>query len=213
MNKAFRLMLCLSVFAGLLLCAGLRVEAQSSVVNWIRLVPPANKDSVRLPQLPEIPRKVFITIPVPIFQQGQQELLQPPFAFSGDTVTMLQGAIMKRLGARYRYTGSDDRGYDCSGFVWRVFQDVGADFERAAARTLWRQLPEAGSDEIKQFGTLVFFNGLKHIGIVRDANTFYHSSRSQGVTISPFDGYWEKRITGFRRLPTLIFPIAPKSAE
>ncbi len=209
-------MLCLSLFAGSLLCARLRVEAQSSVANWIRsanLANTANTDSAKLPQLPEIPRKVFVdftTIPLPTFQYG---MLQPPFAFSGDTVTVLQGAILKRLGIRYKYTGSDDRGYDCSGFVWRVFHDVGADFERVAARTLWHQLPEASSDEIGQFGTLVFFNSLKHIGIVRDANTFYHSSRSQGVTISPFAGYWGKRINGFRRSPMPILPVAPEAPK
>jgi cell wall-associated NlpC family hydrolase len=93
-----------------------------------------------------------------------------------------------------------------------VFKEAGADFDRVAARTLWEQLPEATDDEIAQFGTLVFFNGLKHIGIVRNADSFYHASRSQGVTLSYFDGYWERRITGYRRAPALIFPIPPRPA-
>lgn len=206
-------MLCLFLFAGLLLCARLRVEAQAGDANWIRPAPPATVDPAKLPRLPEVPRITFgdfTTLPLPSFQFG---MLQPPFAFSGGTVMVLQSAILKRLGIRYKYTGSDDRGYDCSGFVWRVFQDVGADFERVAARTLWRQLSEATADEIKQFGTLVFFNGLKHIGIVRDENTFYHSSRSQGVTVSTFDGYWGKRVTGFRRSPMPVFPLAPEAPK
>jgi cell wall-associated NlpC family hydrolase len=116
---------------------------------------------------------------------------------------LLKGAIARRLGIRYRFNGEDDRGYDCSGFIWSVFRDAGADFERTNARALWQQLPKATNDETKQFGTIVFFRGLKHVGIVRDAESFYHASRSKGVTISYFDDYWRKRITGFRRAPKI----------
>jgi cell wall-associated NlpC family hydrolase len=221
MNKAFRLMLCLPLVAGVSLCARLRAEAQSSAVNWIRAAVPetaANSNSARLPQLPEVkPAELqrlvfgnFTTLPLPALQPGLPQL---PFAFAGEPVTMLQGAILKRLGIRYKFTGSDDRGYDCSGFVWRVFRDAGAEFERVAARTLWHQLPEVSGIEARQFGTLVFFNGLKHIGIVRDAETFYHSSRSHGVTISTFAGYWGKRITGFRRSPVPILPPPPDALK
>ena len=136
-------------------------------------------------------------------------LLPPslPFnPFGNDPASVLRAAIMKRLGIRYRFYGTDDKGYDCSGFVWRVFKEAGIDFERVAARSLWQQLPEVSGDEIKQFGTLVFFNDLKHVGIVRDTETFYHASTSKGVTISNFAGYWEKRITGFRRVPLALLP-------
>ena len=74
---------------------------------------------------------------------------------------------------------------------------------------LWQELPEAKGEETTQFGTLVFFNGLKHIGIVRDADSFYHASRKQGVTLSYFSGYWERRITGYRRAPVSVVPTPP----
>ena len=141
------------------------------------------------------------------------QLLNPPLSFSNDPAALLRAAILKRLGIRYRFYGTNDAGYDCSGFVWRVFQDAGADFQRVAARSLWQQLPEATSDEIKQFGTLVFFNDLKHVGIVRDAQSFFHASSSKGVTISEFAGYWEKRITGYRRAPLALLPELMKAVE
>lgn len=131
------------------------------------------------------------------------ELPVPPQLFLHETTSLLYHEIAKRLGVRYRFRGSDDSGYDCSGFVWRVFQSAGGDFDRVAARTLWSQLPEANPDEKEQFGTLVFFNGLRHVGIVRDAKTFYHASRTHGVTLSSYDGYWGRRITGFRRAPAI----------
>lgn len=140
-------------------------------------------------------------------------LLKLPTPFGNDPAAMLRSAILNKLGIRYRFYGTDDNGYDCSGFVWRVFQEAGIDFERVAARSLWSQLPEAVGEETKQFGTLVFFNDLKHVGIVRDAQTFYHASSSKGVTISEFAGYWEKRITGYRRAPLSLLPQFLKAVE
>ena len=84
---------------------------------------------------------------------------------------------------------------------WQVFQNAGIDFERTSARSLWNEFePVSGEDRYK-FGTLVFFNRLGHIGIVVNEEGFYHASSSQGITYSKFEGYWEKRIVGFRRIP------------
>jgi cell wall-associated NlpC family hydrolase len=116
---------------------------------------------------------------------------------------LLYGAIQDRLGLPYRSSGTDDRGYDCSGFVWRVFQDVGIDLSRTSARSLWEILPEATGEEEMQFGTLVFFKGLNHVGIVRDGYSFYHASTSQGVVRSFYSGYWGDRVIGFRRVPLM----------
>jgi len=115
--------------------------------------------------------------------------------------------IQSRLGIPYLYGSTGPNRYDCSGFVWSVFRDAGIDFERSSARTLWAaSIPVEGDDKYK-FGTLVFMNGLGHMGIVADENGFYHASSSKGITYSPFKGYWEKRIVGFRRLPVMPQPI------
>lgn len=116
----------------------------------------------------------------------------------------LYDAIQDRLGIPYRANGTDDRGYDCSGFVWKVYQEAGIDLKRTSARTLWERLPEADEKDETEFGTLVFFEGLGHVGIVRDGYSFYHASTSQGVTrsfYSDYSNYWGKRIIGFRRVP------------
>jgi len=114
---------------------------------------------------------------------------------------MMMAAIDTRMGAPYVYGSSGPRVFDCSGFVWSVFQSAGVNFERGSARGFWTSFEPVGEDEKYKFGTLVFFNNLKHVGIVADANGFYHASTSQGVTYSRFDGYWGSRITGFRRVP------------
>jgi cell wall-associated NlpC family hydrolase len=119
---------------------------------------------------------------------------------SAITEARLYAAIQERLGLPYRTRGTDNRGYDCSGFVWRVFQEAGIDFERSSARTLWQNLPEADEDEKTNFGTLVFFKGLNHVGVVRDAYSFYHVSSTKGVVRSFYSEYWGNRVIGFRRI-------------
>lgn len=112
----------------------------------------------------------------------------------------MERSIQSKLGIPYRYGSSGPSRYDCSGFVWSVFSESGMGFTRESAAGLWRtSIPVEGDDKFK-FGTLVFFNGLGHIGIVADANGFYHASSSKGITYSKFEGYWAKRIVGFRKL-------------
>ena len=114
---------------------------------------------------------------------------------------LILAAIDQRLGARYSWGASGPSAFDCSGFVWSIFQSAGITFERGSARTLWARFTPATPDEQYKFGTLVFFSGLAHIGVVADEHGFYHASRHHGVVYSPFNDYWLSRIDGFRRVP------------
>jgi len=115
-------------------------------------------------------------------------------------------AIDERLGAHYSRGATGPSTFDCSGFVWSTFHSAGIDFERGSARTLWRRFTAAAPEEQFKFGTLVFFSGLAHVGIVADAHGFYHASRHRGVIYSPFNDYWLSRIDGFRRVPVAATP-------
>ena len=114
---------------------------------------------------------------------------------------LMSSAIDQRLGARYSWGAAGPSRFDCSGFVWSTFKSIGIDFERSSARTLWARFAPAAPDDKFKFGTLVFFSGLKHIGIVADEHGFYHASRTHGVVYSTFNDYWVSRIDGFRRVP------------
>ena len=114
---------------------------------------------------------------------------------------LLLTAIEERLGTPYRWGATGPDRFDCSGFVWSIFQEAGINFERASARTLFARFSAPLPEEQFKFGTLVFFSGLAHVGVVADANGFYHASRHHGVIYSKFDDYWTKRIDGFRRVP------------
>ncbi|MET0647252.1 MAG: C40 family peptidase [Pyrinomonadaceae bacterium] len=124
-----------------------------------------------------------------------------PTAKFGFVERTMLAAIEERLGVPYRMGTEGPYRYDCSGFVWSVFQQAGVAFERTSARTLWNDFAPPTAEEKYKFGTLVFFNNLHHVGIVADENGFYHASTSRGVVYSRFDDYWTKRLSGFRRVP------------
>ncbi len=114
---------------------------------------------------------------------------------------LLLTAIQTRLGSSYHYGSVGPDTFDCSGFVWSTFQEAGLSFTRGPARSYWATMPAATKEEQTRFGTLVFFSGLAHVGIVADEKGFYHASRHHGVIYSPFNDYWLARIDGFRRVP------------
>ena len=118
----------------------------------------------------------------------------------GRVERLMLTAIEERLGTPYRMGATGPNRYDCSGFVWSVFQQAGVSFERATARGLWAEFAPVAAGEQFKFGTLVFFRNLRHVGIVADADGFFHAS-SHGVVYSRFNDYWTKRISGFRRVP------------
>ncbi len=114
----------------------------------------------------------------------------------------LLSSIQAKIGIPYRYGSTGPNAYDCSGFVWSVFNESGFYFERSSAKTLWENSTPVEGDARYKFGTLVFFNRFGHIGIVADSEGFYQASSSKGITYSKFEGYWAKRIVGFRQLST-----------
>ncbi len=114
----------------------------------------------------------------------------------------LYSAIQSKIGLPYRYGSNGPNSYDCSSFVWKVFEMAGLSITRSSARSYYSTFEPVYGDDRYKFGTLVFLNKLGHVGIVADANGFYHASSSKGITYSKFAGYWEKRVVGFRKIPT-----------
>jgi len=125
---------------------------------------------------------------------------------------LLLDAIDERLGSPYRWGSTGPNRFDCSGFVWSTFHTAGIDFERGSARTLWSRFAAPAPEDQFKFGTLVFFSGQTHVGIVVDEHGFYHASRHHGVVYAPFNKYWTSRVDGFRSVP-LPAPAQPQTAR
>ncbi|MBA2340904.1 MAG: C40 family peptidase [Pyrinomonadaceae bacterium] len=191
-----------------------RVFALSLVLGLFTSIATAQESNLRLPQLSAVTNDsngasrlendaIIISLAEPVGREVSSPLTSAP-AVSSTTARfnqMLIAAIDQRLGSPYVWGATGPRVFDCSGFVWSAFGSAGIRFDRTSARTLWTQFAPARDDEKYRLGTLVFFNGLTHVGIVADEHGFYHASSSKGVTYSTFKGYWAGRIDGFRRIP------------
>lgn len=110
----------------------------------------------------------------------------------------------KQLGVPYRFGGSTPAGFDCSGFLYYIFKEVGIVLPRTSSDQY-----NVG-DKIKksdlQIGDLVFFEtykpGPSHSGIYVGDRKFIHASSNVGITISSVDDphYWSSRYLGARRI-------------
>jgi peptidoglycan DL-endopeptidase LytE len=104
----------------------------------------------------------------------------------------------KYIGTRYVWGGVTPSGFDCSGFIEYVFNNVGVSFPRTVA-SQWSATASVG---FPNPGDLVFFEtykkGPSHVGIYIGGNQFIHSS-SHGVRIDNMtSSYWESKFISAR---------------
>jgi len=109
------------------------------------------------------------------------------------------------MGIRYRYGGeSPATGFDCSGFVRYVFNQIGTALPRRAV-DISQSGRNVDRDEL-QPGDLVFFNTLRrpysHVGIYLGEHRFIHAPSRGGTVeiVNMTERYWERRYNGARRL-------------
>jgi peptidoglycan DL-endopeptidase CwlO len=131
----------------------------------------------------------------------------PPAPTRGDGYE-ISGAALSLRGVPYRNGGSDPSGFDCSGFVWYVFDQHGV----RVPRTVSEQF-QAGTEvdpRDLRAGDLVFFdtlhNGVRqlatHVGIVIGGDEFVHAPSTAGeVRVERLAStYWAPRFVGARRV-------------
>lgn len=115
----------------------------------------------------------------------------------------LQQQYSAWAGTPYKAGGNNDRGVDCSGFVFQVYWQA---FARTLPRTT-EQLADVGSRIKKKHlrpGDLVLFKTgyrQRHAGIYLDRGYFIHASTSRGVMQSNLNNpYWKSVYWQSRRL-------------
>jgi cell wall-associated NlpC family hydrolase len=121
--------------------------------------------------------------------------------FVNDLWSSIQKTIEGYLGKPYALGAVGIKSFDCSGFVWRIMVENGVMLKRTTARKLYFCLPDGGKEGSYAPGSLVFFDNMKHVGIVKDRQSFYHAQVSKGTNLSTFDPFWRQKIYGFRKIP------------
>jgi cell wall-associated NlpC family hydrolase len=113
----------------------------------------------------------------------------------------IKASLQKNLGRPYVWGAAGMKSFDCSGFIWRVMYENGILMKRTTARKFYMTLPKATPSDQTTFGTLVFFDDLKHVGMIDDATSFYHAQVSVGTNRSKMTPFWRQKIYGYRKLP------------
>ncbi len=123
-----------------------------------------------------------------------------------DSTSHVTEFALGMLGIQYKFGGANpDNGFDCSGLVRYVFQQVtGISLPHNAAQQS-REGSEVAINDLRP-GDLVFFNTRKfsfsHVGIYLGDNKFVHApKKGQPVQIVDFSApYWQKAYDGARRM-------------
>lgn len=120
----------------------------------------------------------------------------------------IQEDMKKYLGIRYRRAGASKTGFDCSGFVKVIYDEVfGVELpHQSSQQARSSELIDISLDSLRT-GDLIFFSTegrrktINHVGIYLSEGRFIHAARSKGVVITELDNpYWRPKIVRTKRL-------------
>ncbi|HGY10175.1 MAG TPA: LysM peptidoglycan-binding domain-containing protein [Oceanithermus profundus] len=129
---------------------------------------------------------------------------QAPASGPAVPVERIESVAKTYLGAPYRWGATGPDAFDCSGYVGRVYAELGVELPRST-RDLWAKLAPV---EHPKPGDLVFFSfggrGVDHVGIYLAGGRFIHAnSLKNRVMIEPLNAPWYRKVfLGARRVPS-----------
>ena len=116
----------------------------------------------------------------------------------------LLAQAQKYLGTPYVFGGYSPDGFDCSGLIYYILDQVGYPVPRTAADQY--SMGRSVSRDSLIPGDLVFFantytSGISHVGVYAGNNQFIHAPNEGGsVCYSKLSGYWANHYHGARRI-------------
>jgi murein DD-endopeptidase / murein LD-carboxypeptidase len=117
-------------------------------------------------------------------------------AVSATSNVKLYQFVYDWLGTPYRLGGTSERGIDCSGFAYQLYDKVFNTVIGNNSRNIFSRVNPVSKEELKE-GDLVFFKinsrAISHVGVYLGDNKFAHASSSRGVMISNLnEPYWKR---------------------
>lgn len=123
---------------------------------------------------------------------------------SGNISTLLATAN-SLLGTPYKWGGAAPGGFDCSGFIYHVYNKAGISIPRTSTTGYDAMSYNVSSPQV---GDLVFFKntyraGISHMGIYIGNNSFIHAGGDRVQITSLNDSYWGKHFDSYQRLSAM----------
>jgi lipoprotein Spr len=117
-------------------------------------------------------------------------------AVSATSDVKLYQFVYDWLGTPYRLGGTSEKGIDCSGFAYQLYDKVFNTVIGNNSRNIFSKVNPINKEELKE-GDLVFFKinsrAISHVGVYLGDNKFAHASSSRGVMISNLnEPYWKR---------------------
>ena len=102
---------------------------------------------------------------------------------------------VRQIGVPYRYGGSTESGFDCSGLVQYAYAKVGKQIPRTTSEQ-WRRLAPVRGNDLR-VGDLLFFRidgRISHVGLYLGDRRFVHApSSGREVTVTDLDSAFYRR--------------------
>jgi cell wall-associated NlpC family hydrolase len=142
--------------------------------------------------------------PAPVHGAGLDAEKTPASSSEGPQIVK---QAMHYKGSKYRFGGdSKYKGFDCSGLVERVYNDLNLKKLPHTSSALYQMGRPVHLSELRP-GDLLFFKntyrqGISHVGVYAGHNRFIHAeNRRHGVTLTLLsDPYFQLHYAGARRL-------------
>jgi len=117
-------------------------------------------------------------------------------AVSATSNVKLYQFVYDWLGTPYRLGGDTEKGIDCSGFAFQLYDKVFNTVIGNNSRNIFSMVNPVNKEELKE-GDLVFFKinsrAISHVGVYLGNDKFAHASSSKGVMISNLnEAYWKR---------------------
>ena len=100
------------------------------------------------------------------------------------------------IGIRYKYSGENKKGIDCSGFVSKMYKDAYCINITGGSRDIWPLVSPVEKKDLRE-GDILFFRirkgQISHVGIYLGNNKFAHASVHSGVIVSDLDEDYYKK--------------------
>jgi cell wall-associated NlpC family hydrolase len=155
-------------------------------------------------------KEAFLALDEPSLNEIHSESIKAVEATKADSIISYAHSLH---GIPYKWAGKSTEGFDCSGFIFHVFNKYGIELPASSAVIFTVGTPVTKDELVK--GDLVFFTGtdisirkVSHVGIISsepdEKLQFIHSSSGgggRGVTVNDLDHpHYQARYFGAKRV-------------